>query len=55
MKTLNEKIDELPPHSKRRVMAESDEIIAERIAARTITTMDELMSELPEERRGWVR
>ena len=55
MKTLNEKNDELPPDSKRRVMAEGDEIIAEGIAARTITTMDELMYELPEERRRWVR
>ena len=36
-------------------MAESDEIIAEHISDRTMTTLDKLIDELPEESRRRVR
>ncbi len=51
MKTLQEKMDELPEVSRRRVMAESDEIFAEHISNRTMTRLDQLIDELPVERR----
>lgn len=51
MKTLQEEMHELPEVNRRRVMAESDEIIAEHISNRTMTTLDELIDELLEESR----